>query len=75
MSVLNISRYMSDGVTATCMCLNTNQEAFVATNSGLVFRYNLGQQKVWPAYYTYENTGNLKNITETKKKSIKTSQF
>ncbi|XP_003246105.1 WD repeat-containing protein 60 [Acyrthosiphon pisum] len=53
----NVPRYLSDGVTATCLCLNNNQDAFIGTNCGLVFRCNLGGHKVWPSYFTYENTG------------------
>lgn len=51
-------RYLSDGETATCMCLNNNQDAFVGTDSGRVFRCNLGGHKVWPTYYCHEDTGN-----------------
>ncbi|XP_060854032.1 cytoplasmic dynein 2 intermediate chain 1-like isoform X2 [Rhopalosiphum padi] len=52
----NVPRYLSDGVTATCLCLNNKQDAFIGTNSGLVFRYNIGGHKVWPSYFTNENT-------------------
>lgn len=55
-------RYLSDGVAATCMCLNNNQDAFVGTDSGQVFRCNLGGQKVWPTYYALEDTGNRTDI-------------
>ncbi|XP_025193848.1 WD repeat-containing protein 60-like [Melanaphis sacchari] len=52
----NVPRYLFNGVTATCLCLNNKQDAFIGTNCGLVFRYNLGGHKVWPPYFTYENT-------------------
>jgi len=55
--LINNFRYLSDGVAATCLCLNNNQDAFIGTNCGLVFRCNLGGHKVWPSYFTYENTG------------------
>lgn len=56
--LIKIFRYLSDGVMATCLCLNNNQDAFIGTNCGLVFRCNLGGHRVWPSYFTYENTGN-----------------
>ncbi|XP_015378134.1 PREDICTED: uncharacterized protein LOC107172359, partial [Diuraphis noxia] len=52
----NVPRYLSDGVMATCICLNNIQDAFIGTNCGLVFRCNLGGHKVWPSYFTQENT-------------------
>lgn len=58
--LINNFRYLSDGVTATCLCLNNKQDALIGTNCGRVFRYNIGGHKVWPSYFTYENTGNYK---------------
>lgn len=60
----NPFRYLSEGVMATCMCLNNSQDAFIGTNSGLVFRCNLGGNRVQPSYYTSceEETGKILNF-------------
>lgn len=52
-------RYLSDGVSPTCMRLNDDQDALVGTSSGLVFRYNLGENRVRPTYYACRDTSNV----------------
>ncbi|XP_050433201.1 uncharacterized protein LOC126841031 [Adelges cooleyi] len=53
----DIPKQLSDGATATSMCLSNRQDSFMGTNSGLVFRSNLGGHKIWPSYYTCGYTG------------------
>ncbi|XP_050525698.1 cytoplasmic dynein 2 intermediate chain 1 isoform X2 [Daktulosphaira vitifoliae] len=59
----NIPKAILSCETATSMYLSDSQDVIIGTNSGIIFRCNLGGHKVWPSFYTQ---GNTEKCTEIK---------